>query len=368
MDAEVGFDGGEDMDAEAGFDAGEDDAGEGMEAADVPRETDAEPLGMLGLWIPRLSLRPFFLPILKSTKGYGLLFMPYGSGKKSTNFPQELRIGESLTRNLPTINSNILDVHTELTQHQESWTIKHEIVKGNLTLDLAEQCRNGSCPLMPEEDPAYVQNLTIRWLDLKNPGKSQGFWSHEWKKHGTCSANLYPQHAYFNLAMQLHTLNLLQAFAKRNISPGASDDEDHGGESMLSFHISNEVFQQIRLPNVCAFPDGNERAFLVLNESIALLLFNPSEQTSFDIWTMTEYGIAESWTKQFTTGPLVQVERPVLFWKHELLMEKANGQLVLYDLRSQRLKEFQLYGAQKSLRAVAYSESLVSIKRGSDIN
>ncbi|KAK2986259.1 hypothetical protein RJ640_021828 [Escallonia rubra] len=147
-----------------------------------------------------------------------------------------------------------------------------------------------------------------------------------------------------------------------------ADDEDHGGESMLSFHISNEVFQQIRLPNVCAFPDGNERAFLVLNESIALLLFNPSEQTSFDIWTMTEYGIAESWTKQFTTGPLVQVERPVLFWKHELLMEKANGQLVLYDLRSQRLKEFQLYGAQKSLRAVAYSESLVSIKRGSDIN
>ncbi|KAK3025699.1 hypothetical protein RJ639_041704 [Escallonia herrerae] len=136
-----------------------------------------------------------------------------------------------------------------------------------------------------------------------------------------------------------------------------ADDEDHGGESMLSFHISTEVFQQIRLPDVCAFPDGNERAFLVLNESIALLLFNPSEQTSFDIWLMTEYGIAESWTKQFTIGPLVQIERPVLFWKHELLMENANGQLVSYDLRSQRLKEFQLYGAQKSLRAVAYTTS-----------
>ncbi|KAK2986254.1 hypothetical protein RJ640_021823 [Escallonia rubra] len=146
-----------------------------------------------------------------------------------------------------------------------------------------------------------------------------------------------------------------------------ANDEDYGGESLLSFHISNEVFQQIRLPNVCAFPDGNERAFLVLNESIALLLFNPSEQTYFDIWLMTEYGIAESWTKQFTTGPLVQVERPVLFWKHALLMEKANGQLVSYDLRSQRLKEFQLYGAQKSLRAVAYSESLVSMKRERDI-
>ncbi|KAK3007194.1 hypothetical protein RJ639_015490 [Escallonia herrerae] len=141
-----------------------------------------------------------------------------------------------------------------------------------------------------------------------------------------------------------------------------ADDEDHGGESMLSFHISTEVFQQIRLPDVCAFPDGNERAFLVFNEAIALLLFNPSEQTCFDVWLMTEYGIADSWAKQFTIGPLIQVERPVFFCKHELLMEKANGQLVSYSLKTQRLKELQLYGAQKSLRAVAYSESLVWIK------
>ncbi|KAK2991679.1 hypothetical protein RJ640_028267 [Escallonia rubra] len=143
---------------------------------------------------------------------------------------------------------------------------------------------------------------------------------------------------------------------------------DHGEEWILSFHISTEVFQRIQLPDVCAFPDGNERAFLVLNESLALLLFNSSEQTSFDIWLMTEYGVSESWTKHFTIGPLVQVERPVLFWKDELLLEKANGQLVSYDLKSQRLKEIQVYGAQESFRALVYSESLVPIKRGSDIN
>ncbi|KAK2972774.1 hypothetical protein RJ640_027869 [Escallonia rubra] len=146
-----------------------------------------------------------------------------------------------------------------------------------------------------------------------------------------------------------------------------ADDEDHGGESMLSFHISTEVFQQIQLPDVCAFPDGNERAFLVLNESIALVLYNPSAQASFDIWLMIEYGVAESWTKLFTIGPFVQVEHPLLFWKHELLLEKANGQLVSCNLKSQRLKEFQVYGAQESLRALIYSESLVSVKRRCDI-
>ncbi|KAK3025701.1 hypothetical protein RJ639_041706 [Escallonia herrerae] len=143
-------------------------------------------------------------------------------------------------------------------------------------------------------------------------------------------------------------------------------EEEHGDEWILYFHISTEVFQQIRLPDVCAVPDGNERAFLVLNESIALLLFNSSDQTSFDIWLMTEYGVAESWTKHSTIGPLVQVERPVLFSKYELLLEKANGQLVSYHLKSKILKEFQVYGAQESFRALVYSESLVSTKRGRD--
>ncbi|KAK2967843.1 hypothetical protein RJ640_001785 [Escallonia rubra] len=71
-------------------------------------------------------------------------------------------------------------------------------------------------------DPVYIQNLTVRWPNLNNPGSSKGFWLYEWKKHGTCSLNLYPQQAYFGLAMQLHDkLNLLEVLAKSNINPGA---------------------------------------------------------------------------------------------------------------------------------------------------
>lgn len=43
------------------------------------------------------------------------------------------------------------DVHTELIQHRRSWMIKRGIVKGNLSVNSAEQRLNGSCPLMPEE-------------------------------------------------------------------------------------------------------------------------------------------------------------------------------------------------------------------------
>ncbi|GAB2238134.1 hypothetical protein Droror1_Dr00016036 [Drosera rotundifolia] len=43
------------------------------------------------------------------------------------------------------------DVHTELIQHKRWWMIKRGIVKGKLSVNSAEQRRNGSCPLMPEE-------------------------------------------------------------------------------------------------------------------------------------------------------------------------------------------------------------------------
>ncbi|KAK2985166.1 hypothetical protein RJ640_011987 [Escallonia rubra] len=75
-------------------------------------------------------------------------------------------------------------------------------------------------------DTAFIQNLTVRWPNLKNPSKSQNFWKYEWKKHGTCSENLYPQEAYFKLAMQLYDrLNILKVFAKSNIRPGANGNQ-----------------------------------------------------------------------------------------------------------------------------------------------
>ncbi|KAL6961113.1 O-fucosyltransferase 27, variant 2 [Sarracenia purpurea var. burkii] len=43
------------------------------------------------------------------------------------------------------------DVHTELIQHRRSWMIKRGLIKGNLSVNSAEQRLNGSCPLMPEE-------------------------------------------------------------------------------------------------------------------------------------------------------------------------------------------------------------------------
>lgn len=148
---------------------------------------------------------------------------------------------------------------------------------------------------------------------------------------------------------------------------------DFGGdkcEIILSFNMSSEVFRVIPFPDVCFYLDGNRKGLAVLNDSLALTLYVPSlVDAYFDIWVMNEYGVKESWTKQFTIGPLSGIYSPISFWKsEELLFEGSNGQLVSCDLNTQKLKEYQVQEGDATTTQVAiYTESLVSIKRGSRV-
>ncbi|GAA0185006.1 hypothetical protein LIER_32294 [Lithospermum erythrorhizon] len=55
------------------------------------------------------------------------------------------------------------DVHTELIQHKRSWMIKRGIIKGNLSVDSAEQRLKGLCPLMPEEIGILLRAYGYSW-------------------------------------------------------------------------------------------------------------------------------------------------------------------------------------------------------------
>ncbi|KAF7129804.1 hypothetical protein RHSIM_Rhsim10G0059900 [Rhododendron simsii] len=55
------------------------------------------------------------------------------------------------------------DVHTQLIQHRRSWMIKRGIIKGNLSVNSAEQRLNGSCPLMPEEIGILLRAYGYSW-------------------------------------------------------------------------------------------------------------------------------------------------------------------------------------------------------------
>ena len=84
----------------------------------------------------------------------------------------------------------------------------------------------------------------------------------------------------------------------------------------------------------------------------------------FDIWVMCEYGVKESWTKQFVIGPLSRIQFPLGFTMNdELLMVARNGQLVLYNSNAQEIKSLHVRATQ----AIVYKESLVSVMGGNVI-
>ncbi|XP_059632762.1 F-box/kelch-repeat protein At3g06240-like [Cornus florida] len=74
---------------------------------------------------------------------------------------------------------------------------------------------------------------------------------------------------------------------------------------ILSFHMGDEVFVKIKLPgnvNAFAFNNGEENVRLAtFQESLSLICVDVSMtgRHTCCIWVMKEYGISESWSKQF---------------------------------------------------------------------
>ncbi|PHT59650.1 hypothetical protein CQW23_02013 [Capsicum baccatum] len=85
-----------------------------------------------------------------------------------------------------------------------------------------------------------------------------------------------------------------------------------------------------------------------------------------EVWVTREYGVNETWCKKYIITPL-SIESPLAVWKdHLLLLQSGSGLLISYDLNSDEVKEFNLHGWPRSLRATVYKENMTSIPRGSE--
>nr|XP_020741611.1 ribonuclease T2 [Odocoileus virginianus texanus] len=97
------------------------------------------------------------------------------------------------------------------------WTIH------GLWPDKSEAC-NRSWPFNPQEIKDLLPDMKRYWPDLLHPSNcSLQFWSHEWKKHGTCAAQLdalNSQWKYFSKSLDLYKeLALSSVLQKLGIEP-----------------------------------------------------------------------------------------------------------------------------------------------------
>ncbi|CAK9323134.1 unnamed protein product [Citrullus colocynthis] len=145
-------------------------------------------------------------------------------------------------------------------------------------------------------------------------------------------------------------------------------------EHILTFDMSEEVFGKISVPE--SFDrQGNFRSLMVFNGSIVLFSY-PYAGEIFDIWEMEkdEFAVV-SWSKLLTIGPLCGIEFPLLFVNSdELLMESKEGQVVLYSIKAQQVKELPIKGENphgwrtNRFEATFFIKSLLPVEGRNNIN
>lgn len=133
---------------------------------------------------------------------------------------------------------------------------------------------------------------------------------------------------------------------------------------IVSFHMGDEVFHEVMLPNSLANDIVYDMSVSLLGDSLTALKYNKETgQESCCVWVMRDYGVAESWTKLYNISIPERLTRTIGFRKDgEVILSLSNNELVSYDLVNSKIKELGIVGNIRSFYVGTYVESLVLLK------
>ncbi|KAK9284933.1 hypothetical protein L1049_024114 [Liquidambar formosana] len=142
-------------------------------------------------------------------------------------------------------------------------------------------------------------------------------------------------------------------------------------EFISCFDFEDEGFRSIVPPSQFGMHHKKRRKWMSLGVlGGCLYICDFPFDDHFDIWVMKDYGIRESWTKEFViqtpitynTG-LRDFYQPIrLLGDGEILMLHNNKALVSYNLKEGSFLDLDIYGVQSDIDAIAYNPSFVSLK------
>nr|XP_023892793.1 F-box protein CPR1-like [Quercus suber] len=139
------------------------------------------------------------------------------------------------------------------------------------------------------------------------------------------------------------------------------------GPLVLSFDLHDEVFHVIPLPNV-TFKWANNVHTSVIGGSLSLLFHyvRHADNKCCAIWVMKEYGVVDSWTKQFTVdlnggGEIIRVlglQKNGNILVEAILSGPSCCELSSYDPKSEQVKNLGICGRSYYFHVGNYMENL----------
>ncbi|XP_050283073.1 F-box/kelch-repeat protein At3g23880-like isoform X2 [Quercus robur] len=148
------------------------------------------------------------------------------------------------------------------------------------------------------------------------------------------------------------------------------------GPLVLLFDLLDEVFHVISLPNV-TFKWTNNAHTSVIGGSLSLLLYyygRHADNKCCAIWVMKEYGVVDSWTKQFTVNLNggVEIIRVLGLQKNGNILVEAilsgpcRCELSSYDPKSEQVKNLGICGSSYNFHVDNYMENLSLLDKSNE--
>nr|POF27128.1 f-box protein cpr30 [Quercus suber] len=160
----------------------------------------------------------------------------------------------------------------------------------------------------------------------------------------------------------------------------ANDWGEAQSSVVLSFDLGDEVFRVISLPNG-KFKLDARIGTSVFKGLLSLICYEHRHMGEYymcsvkscSVWVMKEYGVVDSWTKQFTIDLDMQYWKVLGFWKNDhMLVQKMQlhgSMLFSYDPESQQVNNLGFYRSTCYSYSYAdnYVENLVLLDKPNDV-
>lgn len=138
---------------------------------------------------------------------------------------------------------------------------------------------------------------------------------------------------------------------------------------VVVFDLGGEVFGEMELPGSLVHEFPSNMMVSVMDECLSVLVYDKrafSKQCT--VWVMKEYGVAESWSKQYEIdldGRLVLV---LGLRKNGEMLLVMGKELVSYNPESEGIKKLGVSGCKDSFWFRDYTESLVLLGGADSVN
>ncbi|KAL3638224.1 hypothetical protein CASFOL_017595 [Castilleja foliolosa] len=134
---------------------------------------------------------------------------------------------------------------------------------------------------------------------------------------------------------------------------------------ILAFHLGDEVFRELSLPNYSSDGEDLVEYIGVYKGNLSLFVFHLNRvplDEKCHLWVMKEYGVESSWMKVHSVVINPRVVRPLTFTRNnEIVYEDGDDESVVYDFDTKTSRV--VIGREEKVvqDLVTYVESLVMI-------